>query len=187
MPLAHFTNIASHYEKWEPVYQNLFEVTILLPTALQQIHPQAKTLLLENAKTANLPTYPKFGNVEQRFKYSTRQFLGTPATTSIADTSMTFNLNQNDTLQVFNWRIMKDWYDLGWNNETGELNYKKDMVGEVIINVHDRNGFVIRRVTFHNTMVNNITGWETLDWEQHTAIQTLTASFTVDYWEDSFY
>lgn len=187
MALPHFTNIASHYEKWEPVYKNLFEVTILLPTALQQIHPQAKVLLLENATSASLPDYPDLVTVEQRFKYSTRLFLAAPGSTSIESTEITFNLNQNDTLQVFNWRIMKDWYDLSWNNETGELNYKKDMVGDIIINVHDRNGFVIRRVTYHNAMCKKIGGWQDLAWDDSTAIQTLTANFAIDYWEDLYY
>lgn len=187
MALAHFTNIASHYEKWEPIYKNLFEVTVLLPTALQQVHPQAKVLLLENAFKATLPAYPDLGTQTQRFKYSTRIFVGAPETTSLDGVSISFNLNQNDTLQVFNWRIIKDCYDLSWNNETGELNYKKDMVGDIIINIHDRNGFVVRRVTYHNAMCKHIAGWDDADWSSATDIVSLDAKFAVDYWEDSYY
>ena len=32
---------------------------------------------------------------------------------------------------------MKDWYDLLWNNETGQLNYKGNLVSTVVIDVHD--------------------------------------------------
>ncbi len=187
MPLSHFTNIQSHFEKWEPVYKNLFEVTILLPTALQQIHPDSKILLMENATSASLPTYPPLATATQKFKYSTRLFLTTPDTTSISETSIKFNLNVNNQLQVFAFRMLKDWFDLGWNNETGELNYKRNLVGDIIINVHDREGMVIRRVTFHNAMMTKFTGWEDLSWDSGTELASLDAGFAVDYWEDQYY
>jgi hypothetical protein len=188
MPLPHFTNIQSHTATWEPVYQNLFEVTVILPSLLTNKHPNAPQLLLENATSVTLPNYPPLGTTtEQRFKYSTRLYMGTPESTSLQDINVTFNLNQNDNLQVMNWRIIKDWYDLGWNNETGELNYKKNLVGSLIVNIHDRNGFVIRRVVYHNTMCKSISGWGDLNWTSNTTIQALTAGFAVDYWEDNYY
>lgn len=187
MPLPHFTNIVSHNANYEPIYQNLFEVTVVLPNVLQQIHPNAQQLLLENATSVTLPSYPTLSSTQQRFKYSTRNYLATPDTTSLTDISITFNLNQNESLQVLNWRIMKDWFDLGWNNETGELSYKKDLLGDIIVNLHDRNGFVIRRVIYHNSMCKGISGWSDANWENSTAIQTLTTNFVVDYWEDNYY
>jgi hypothetical protein len=187
MPLAHFTMIDSHKEKWEPIHSNLYEVTIILPEILQSIHPDATHLLLENSTTATMPTYKELSVIKQKFKYSSRVFLSTPADTSIDDMKIKFNLNQNDDYQIFVFKMLKDWYDLGWNNETGTLHYKKNMVGDVIIHQHDREGKVIRRVTYHNCQMKNFTGMETLAWDSNTEVMSLEASWAVDYWEDFYY
>lgn len=187
MPLPHFTNIDSHMNLWEPVHKNLYECTIILPTVLQQIHKNATHLLMENTITATLPTYPDLQSKMQRFKYSTRIFVMMPDKTSIDDMSIKFNLNQNDDFQVFCWRILKDWYDLAWNNEDGSLHYKKSMIGDIIVHVHDKEGHVIRRVTYHNSQMKHFEGWTELDWEAVTEIVDFTAKFVADYWEDFYY
>ena len=81
-----------------------------------------------------------------------------PAQTHIDDLTIGFNLNQNDDYQIFCFKMLKDWYDLGWNNETGTLHYKKNLVGDIIIHAHDKEGKVIRRVTYHNAMMKIFTG-----------------------------
>lgn len=187
MPLAHFNQIDSHHEKWEPIYKNLYEATIILPTVLQSIHPNATHLLMENCKTAQFPPYPDLQNATQKFKYSTRVFLMLPAQTHISDLTLTFNLNQNADYQVFCFKMLKDWYDLGWNNETGTLHYKKNLCGDIIIHQHDKEGKVIRRVTYHNAMMNKFSGVEELAWEDTTSILDFTANFVADYWEDFYY
>ena len=116
MPLPHFTNITTADSNYEPLFVNLFEVDILIPNALTKLHPDSKRLLLENATKVSFPTYPTLETKEQRFKYSTRRFLGVPQNTS-TDVTIDFNLNQNDAKQAFVFRMIKDWYDLGWNNE----------------------------------------------------------------------
>ena len=187
MPLAHFTIIDSHKEKWEPIHPNLYEVTIILPTVLQSLHPNATHLLLENTVTAQMPTYPPLPTTQQRFKYSTRIFLLFPESTSIDDYTIKFNLNQNDNYQMFCFKIIKDWYDLAWNNETGTVHYKKNLVGDIIVHQHDKEGKVIRRVTLHNAMLKQFAGMETLDWSQNTEVMSLEAHWAVDYWEDYYY
>lgn len=187
MPLAHFTMIDSHKEKWEPIHPNLYEVTVILPQVLQSIHPNATHLLLENSVEAQMPSYKDLSRITQRFKYSTRLFLSTPSDTSIEDMTIKFNLNQNDDYQMFVFKILKDWYDLAWNNETGTLHYKKNMVGDIIVHQHDREGKVIRRVTYHNCQFSKFEGMETLSWETNTSVMDFTGHWAVDYWEDFYY
>ena len=185
MPLPHFSNIQSHNKVWEPVYKNLYEVVIVLPAAIQALHPGHQTLLLENTTAIKFPTYEDIAAVEQRFKYSTRKFLQFPATTS-TQFDITFNMNQNDSYQVFTWRMMKDWYDLVWNNEDGSVHYKKNIISDIVVHAHDKEGHVIRRVTYYNAQITQFTGWETLDWTS-TELASLEAKFTADYWEDMYY
>jgi len=113
--------------------------------------------------------------------------LGTPDDTSIDDMQIKFNLNQNDDYQIFVWKMLKDWYDLAWNNETGTLHYKKNMVGDVIVHQHDREGKVIRRVTYHNCQMKKWEGMEELNWESNTEVMDLTTHWACDYWEDFYY
>jgi len=185
MPLAHYTNIQSHYKNFEPVFKNLYEVIIVLPTAIQALHDDYQTLLLENTIKTSFPKYPSLGTAEQRFKFSTRKFVTFPPGTS-TDLSITFNMNQNDDYQVFTWRILKDWYDLLWNNEDGSTHYKKNSIGDIVVHQHDKEGHVIRRVTYYNCQITDISGWEDLDWAG-TDIASLDVKFIADYWSDMYY
>lgn len=187
MPLAHFTAVDSHFNKWEPIHINLYEVTIILPQVLQSIHPNATHFLLENTTNVSLQAYPTLGTAEQRFKYSTRLFVMMPESTSAKEIKITFNLNQNDDYQIFCFKMLKDWYDLAWNNETGTLHYKKNLVGDIIVHLHDKEGKVIRRITYHNAMMTGFSGMETLDWSTATDVMKLETSFVADYWEDFYY
>jgi len=186
MPLAHFTNIDSHNKIWEPVHKNLFEINFTLPAAISDgFEPN---LLMENALSVALPTYPALATAEQRFKYSTRLYAMMPATTSKNDIKIDFNLLKDDQHQVFVFRKIKDWYDLSWNNETGELNYKKATIGTITVNVHDKDGVIIRRVIYHNAVCIGFSGFEELNWDQSTAVMgPLSATFAADYWEDFYY
>jgi len=188
MPLPHFTNITSHNSKWEPIYKNLFEVEIFLPQTLSDLHgTDGKLLLLENCTKAKLPTYPTLVTAEQRYKYSTRLFVGFPDSTSLKDLSFTFNMNQNDAKQMFTFRMMKDWYDLAWNNEDGSANYKKNMTGTIIVYQHDREGVIIRRATYHNSQILSFNVGEDLVWAGGQEIQELTTGFAADWWEDYYF
>jgi hypothetical protein len=185
MPLPHFTNIESSHSNFEPVYKNLFEVTIILPPAIQSLHPKSEILLLENATKVAFPTYPAIETTDQRFKFSTRKFLKMPTTTS-TEFDIEFNMNQNNEYQVYTFRMMKDWYDLVYNNEDGSVHYKKNIISDIVVHGHDKEGHVIRRVTYRNCQILSFTGWETLDWGSN-EIASLTTKFVADYWEDYYY
>lgn len=200
MSLAHFTNVTTAINVWEPIFKGLFEVQIDLPILIiQNLSNQGiniKGLLLENTTSVPLPTYPKFTPKEQRFKYSTRVYPTLPSETHLTEQTIKFNLNQvvppnengyvSGKVPVF--RAMKDWYDLIWNNETGQMNYKVNTMGTVTIDQHDKEGLVIRRIIWHNAFLTGWSGWDgDLSWDSTGEIQDLSASFAVDYWEDFYY
>jgi len=197
MGLGHFTNVQTATNMWEPIYKNLFEVSIDLPLAVQANLPGIKSILLENTTNVTLPTYPKIDSAEQRFKYSTRLYPKMPTSTSLVEQAVKFNLNQwapvqqnssgNVSGRVPVFRALKDWYDLLWNNETGQLNYKGNLVSTVVIDVHDKEGLVIRRVIWHNAFITGFTGWDgDMDWATPDIIP-MNATFSCDYWEDFYY
>jgi hypothetical protein len=134
-----------------------------------------------------MPKYPTLQTKEQRYKYSTRLFTGFPDSTSLTDLSFTLNINQNDQKQLFAFRIMKDWYDLAWNNEDGSSNYKSKQVGDIIVYQHDREGEIIRRATYHNCQILAISGVEELQWGGGAELHELETTFACDYWSDFYF
>lgn len=199
MPLGHFTNVATATNMWEPVFKSLFEVSITLPPLVAaNLGEGIRGIMLENATSVPMPAYPKIEVKPQRFKYTTRIYPTLPAQTHLTDQTIKFNINQSVNVSQNNYigsyvagkipvfRGIKDWYDLIWNNETGQLNYKGNLVATVTIDEHDKEGLVIRRVIWHNAYITGFSGWEDLSWDS-TEIVELSATFALDYWEDFYY
>lgn len=185
-PLPHFTQLQSTNTDFEPVYPSLFEVTFVLPPILQA-QGRDPLMLLENATKISLAQLtPGITPQSQRFKFSTRMYLTLPDKT---DTTfdIPFNVNVDDNGSVFVWNTLRAWYDLVWNSQNGTTFYKRDIISTVIVNQHDKKGFVIRRVTFHNAQLMEIDGFTDLDWSKNTSIvEPVTGKFIADYWTDEF-
>jgi len=189
MPLPHFTQLemtgspgGPGTKPQEPVYNNLFEITFVLPTILTAQKRDA-ILLLQQATTVKLDLTPDIETVLQRFKYTTRVFMATPTKT---DTTfdIKFNINVNESGSMETWNTLKAWYDLVWNSQNGSLHYKADIIGTIIVNQHDKKGLVLRRVTFQNAQIKGVDGAD-LAFDA-TNIWEATARFAADYWIDEY-
>jgi hypothetical protein len=167
----------------EPVYLNLFEVTFILPVILQA-QGRDPLLMLQSATNIDLNLTEAIEIKEQRFKYSTRAFLGTPAKTHV-EFSIDFTVNVNAQGSMETWNTLKSWYDLVWNSQNGTLHYKSDLIGTIIVNQHDKKGVVLRRVTFQNSQLKSV-GGISLKWEGSGDIWTAKADFVADYWIDEY-
>lgn len=191
MPLPHFTNISNvgspggpGTKPEEPVYMNLFEITFILPVILQA-QGRNPLLLLENATKVDMNLTEAVTTKEQRFKYSTRAFMAAGPEKSTVEFSINFQINVNEGGSMENWNTLKSWYDLVWNSQTGYLHYKSDIIGTIIVNQHDKKGFVLRRVTFQNCQIKNVAG-ASLNWESNAEIWAVEAGFIADYWIDEY-
>ncbi len=195
MPLPHYTQLKGVGAPGGPgttpdevLYTNLFEITFTLPTILTTAPASYDPiLLLENATKVSFQNLTQFDiqTKEQRFKYSTRQFLTTPAKTS-GEIVIPFQVNVDDKGQMNTWLTLKAWYDLVFNNANGTLHYKSDIIGNIIVNQHDKKGVVLRRVTFINCQISKLTGWD-LDWASNDIVQAVDATFIYDYFVDEYF
>jgi hypothetical protein len=185
MALPHFRNLVSTNTQWEPIYSNLFEIVVTLPSIIETT--SAQQILLENAtKIDGLEKLtPMLDQGEQRFKYSQRGYLRTPKQTDV-DFGITFNINQNQNKSVETWTHLKRWYDLIWNSQTGELHYKRDYIGGVTLHIHDRTGEVVRRIDYVNTWIKGISELN-FEWGNTDIIKEVNASFIADYWIDTYF
>lgn len=193
MGLPHFTQISNVGSPGGPgtlpdevVYLNLFEITFILPVILQA-QGRDPILLLENAIKApdfNPLTDFSISNVQQRFKYSTREFLTTPTKTSgTLSIPVQVNVNQQGSMET--WATLKAWYDLVFNSQNGSLHYKSDLIGTIIVNQHDKKGVVLRRVTFQNCQLQKLGGYA-LDWSSQNIVDSVQADFVWDYFIDEY-
>lgn len=192
MGLPHFTQISNVGSPGGPgtlpdevIYLNLFEITFILPVIVQA-QGRDPILLLENATKISLGNLTNFdiNNVQQRFKYSTREFLTTPTRTS-GELSIPFQVNVNQQGSMETWATMKAWYDLVFNSQNGTLHYKSDIIGTIIVNQHDKKGYIIRRVTFQNCQLKSLSGWD-LDWSSNDIVRDVTGNFVYDYFIDEY-
>lgn len=140
--------------------------------------------MLQSATNIDLNLTEAIDVKEQRFKYSTRAFLGTPAKTHV-EFSIDFTVNVNEGGSMESWDVLKAWYDLVWNSQNGTLHYKSDIIGTIIVNQHDKKGVVLRRVTFQNSQIKSVGGID-LKWEGSGDIWSAKADFVADYWIDEY-
>jgi hypothetical protein len=188
MALSHFTNTTpTATNLFEPLYGNLFEITFNFPTILGFKNNQTEmNMMMLNARNIKLDLTKNLKIHEQYFKYSGRQFLNVNRENSIIkDMDINFNVNVDDKFSMTTWNLLKKWYDLAWNSQTGELHYKREMIGEIIVHVHDRQGVVLRRVEFKNVQLFGIKEQE-YSWEDEKILDT-NAKFIADYWIDSYF
>jgi hypothetical protein len=192
MGLPHFTQVINSGSPGGPgtlpdevVYLNLFEITFILPVILQA-QGRDPILLLQNATkiALNLTEFEGISTKQQRFKYSTREFVTTPTKTSgTFDIPIQVNVNQAGSMET--WNTMKAWYDLVFNSQNGALHYKSDIIGTIIVHQHDKKGVVLRRVTFQNVQITKLQGYE-LNWSSNEIINESAASFVYDYFIDEY-
>lgn len=143
MPLPHYTQAKASIQKFEPVYQNLFEVTILTPLN------QDSSLILQHVKSIgglnNLN--PSVDAVGQKYKFADRSYAGMPGQT-FADLLLAFTVNLNDANQAYMYKYMRDWYKLTYDPLTGEMGIKVNYTGTMIVVQYNRRGDVFRKITF---------------------------------------
>ena len=131
---------------------SLYEVVFILPKKLK-----SEMMLLEKAISIKI-NEPK---PKENYKY-TRIVSGNQ--TSI-DITIKF-----DSLIVYN--MLQKWYELIWSATM----YKSDIIGEIIINQHDRTGHLIRRFTLFGTQLISLDNNN----------EIIEANFIADYWVDDY-
>lgn len=177
MALAHYSQAKASNQLFEPVHSNLFEVTIMAPSI-----PNS-SLVLEHVKSIGglQNVNPVVDPIAQKYKWTDRSYLGMPTQTFV-DLSVLFTLNLNLANEMYLYKQMKAWYELGYDPATGVMGYKRDYVGTLVVNQFDRKGNIFRTITFKDTFP---TGQpqllDELNYET-TDAQEITMTFRSDHW-----
>lgn len=164
---------------FEPVQGNLFEVTILPPAGVSD----APLMLQHINSISGLDLYKEVGAIEQKYKFVTRSFAGTPDTTAV-DVTVNFSLNLNEANQAYLYKSMRQWYNLRYDPNNGTMGLKRDYVGTIVIVQFNRAGDIYRTVTLEDCQITSGLGFTAeLNYETADAA-TLEVGFRCDAWKE---
>lgn len=177
MPLPHYTQSKASLNKYEPIYPNLFEVTILTPT-----NADSGLILQHVNKIGGLDgVNPSIDAVGQKYKFSDRSYAGMPGQTFV-DLTLEFSVNLNDANEAYIYNTMRNWYNLVYDPLTGEMGLKRDYVGSMVVVQYNRAGDIFRRVTFKDVFPTaQITFINDLDYATQDA-GIVGVTLRSDYW-----
>jgi hypothetical protein len=183
--LPHYRNSTAAMNKYEPVYNNLFEISIQPPAAL----PNWSTpLLMEQVIKVSGLDVDKVppASAQQTFKGWTRSYAQSKLDQTFVDISVDFEVNLDDSNANYMYNGLKAWCNRVFDPQTGEMSLKVDYAGgPMTIEAFNRVGDVFRRYTFDVVWpTTNINALE-LDYGD-TGIYTVTGfTFRADFWKDT--
>lgn len=148
--LPHFRSSRVSMNMWEPIYQNLFTVTIQLPEAIRESAGDNLDLLLEGLQTVGgLDTNKVPGaSTTQHYKFAERRFADAGPENTFINVTMDFDVNLNGAIaegvrtgncSAYGLKLLRKWNDLIYDPLTGRMGLKAEYVApEVVITMHDK-------------------------------------------------
>lgn len=172
-------------ENWEPVYNNLFEVTINPPAGLGN---WSTSLLMEQViKVSGLDVdkTPAAG-VQQTYKGWTRSYANSKLDQTFVDIAIDFEVNLDDTNSMYMYKGLKAWCNQIFDTNTGMQHLKADYAGgPMTIVVYNRPGDVFRTYSFPTVWpTTNINAIE-LDYNSTDKYTITGFTFRADYFDDT--
>jgi len=142
----HFKDSRTSTSLDEPVYLTKFVATFILPPSLRERY--GTELLTEQIKRiGGLETNKMPEAVEQMYRFHKRRFAGSVVETNV-DLEMEFEANVDENLRIYPYNILEDWSKLVYDPNTGFQTIKREYAGQVIIDLHDKVGNILRKWYF---------------------------------------
>lgn len=181
MSLAHYKNSKASSKWEEPMYPNLFEVTILPPSTVR-----GGELLLEHVqKISGIETDKGSAVVEQKYKWATRSYASGVPESTITEPTIDFTLNLNDANELYIYKTLKNWWRIAWNPLTGEQGLKKDYRGTIIVSCFNRKGDIFWTRTFNDCIPNGNLPEISLDYSSGEPVEFSGVKWRSDWWTEN--
>ena len=180
--LSHFQNSLSAINKFEPVYLNQFEVTIIPPAAVAG----GEILLQHVSKVSGLSLDKNPGVTSQKYKFAKRNYAGAKPENTFMDVSISFSVNLNDANSMYVFKTLRQWSDLIYNPLTGAMGLKNDYTGTIVISILNKQGDVFRRIKCRDCFPTKPISPMNLNYTSTDLYKIDDMTWAVDYWEDLF-
>lgn len=183
--LPHYKNSKAGMEQYEPVYQNLFHVSIVPPPG---VTVWDKDLIIEGVTKVSgfaVEQHPGAGTI-QIFKGHQRSYAGSFVSQTYADIDVEFEVNVNNDNSMYTYKALRRWSDLVRDPLTGAMTPKLSYASKqslMTIHLYKKNGDIIRTWIFPSIFLAAALPNIDLDYGAG-ANWKVTAKFRADYWED---
>ena len=165
--LSHYQNSLSSINKFEPVYLNQFEVTVIPPSAVAG----GEILLQQVTKVGGL---------------TKRNYAGAKPDNTYLDLSLSFTVNLNDDNSMYVFKTLRQWSDLIYNPLTGAMGLKNDYTGTIVVSIFNKQGDVFRRITCRDCYPTKAISEMNLNYTSTDIFKIDDMTWAVDYWEELF-
>jgi len=181
--LPHYRNSKAAMDRFEPVFNSQFEITITPPAAVTDW-----PLTMENVlKVGGLDTNRLPAVVEQKYKSAKRSFAGGINENTTIDLQLDFEVNLNKANSMYVYKSLRKWCDLVYDPLTGRMGLKRDYAapGPIIVNMFNKAGDIFRQVKLYGAFPTTpITAIE-LDYSNNDIYRITGFTLRCDYWEET--
>ena len=184
--LPHVKNITSGVNRYDPNGSAVFEVYFTLPDAIKSQFAEDEVILTQQVtEVTGINALQKNTAVgTQRFMGVNVSFANPVLDDTRAEITITFNLNLRNANDNFVLKIFQAWKNLNYNLADGTRTLKADYVADNIrIAEANRDGTIWRSYVFHDVLLEEITGIDSLNYDTNDA-RKLSVKFRADYWDD---
>ena len=182
--LPHYKNSKAGMEQYEPVYQNLFHVSLVPPPG---VTVWDKDLIIEGiTKVSGIAVEQHPATIQQIFKGHQRSYAGSFVGTTYADIVIEFEVNVNNDNSMYTYKALRRWSDLVRDPLTGAMTPKLSYASKqsrMTIHLYKKNGDIIRTWIFPSVFLSAALPNIDLDYGSGTNWK-VSATFRADYWED---
>ena len=184
--LPHVRNIKSVINRWDPNHSAVFEVYFTLPAAIQGQFAEDEAILTEQVTdVSGLDQLQKNTPVgKQRFMNVDVSHSAPVIDETRATITIVFNLNLRNVTDNFVLKVLMAWKNLNYNLADGSRTLKNTYVADNLrIAEANRDGTIWRSYVFHDVILGDVTGIDTLNYDDNEA-RKITAVFISDFWDD---
>lgn len=184
--LPHVRNIKSGINRWDPNHSAVFEVYFTLPAAIQGQFAEDEAILTEQVTdVSGLDQLQKNTPVgKQRFMNVDVSHSAPVIDETRATITIVFNLNLRNVTDNFVLKVLMAWKNLNYNLADGTRTLKNTYVADNLrIAEANRDGTIWRSYVFHDVILGDVTGIDTLNYDDNEA-RKITAVFISDFWDD---
>lgn len=184
--LPHVRNIKSGINRWDPNHSAVFEVYFTLPAAIQGQFAEDEAILTEQVTdVSGLDQLQKNTPVgKQRFMNVDVSHSAPVIDETRATITIVFNLNLRNVTDNFVLKVLMAWKNLNYNLADGSRTLKNTYVADNLrIAEANRDGTIWRSYVFHDVILGDVTGIDTLNYDDNEA-RKITAVFISDFWDD---
>lgn len=189
MPLPHLRNSKAGLNKYDAVFNSVFEVSFTIPELIREQFGSDEAVITEHIQTINglsaLNQHP--GVVQQKFMNTERSFIKPSPDTTHAEIEVKLSLNLRNSVDNYIYKLFRAWAALGWDVNTGARSLKKDYCADWLrIDVANQAGDIYYQVVFKDVMMNGpMTGnLDELDYGAGDP-RDLNVKFVSDWWQET--